>query len=64
MSANTRHDDDLPNEIDFAKAQRGKVFRQGKRLRLPLYPDDPLPARLAALAETQGGRTVLIGVAR
>ncbi|MFT3761661.1 MAG: hypothetical protein QM761_03415 [Pseudoxanthomonas sp.] len=54
MNANTRHDDEMPAEIDFSKAQRGKFFRQGARLRLPLYLDDPLQERLAALADAKG----------
>ena len=54
MPAKPRHDDALPAEIDFSNATRGKFFRKGARLRLPLYLDDPLQDRLAALAEAKG----------
>jgi hypothetical protein len=54
MTNKTRHDPDMPDEIDFTGAQRGKFFRKGARLRLPLYLDDPLQDRLAAIAEAKG----------
>jgi len=54
MTTKPRPNDDMPAEIDFAGAQRGKFFRKGARLRLPLYLDDPLQQRLAALADAKG----------
>jgi len=54
MTDKTRHDNDMPAEIDFAKGERGKFHRKDARLRLPLYLDDPLQERLAALADAKG----------
>lgn len=46
--------DDIPAEIDFSQAQRGKFYRPGAKLHLPVYLDDPVQQRLTALAEAQG----------
>jgi hypothetical protein len=54
MTTKPRHDEDMPAEIDFSGATRGKFFRTGARLRLPLYLDDPLQDRLAAIADAKG----------
>ena len=35
--------------IDFSHGERGKFFRKDARLPLPLYLDDPLQERPAAL---------------
>lgn len=42
MTPEHTHDDDMPAEIDFSKGVRGKFYREGDRLRLPLYLDDPV----------------------
>lgn len=47
-------DDKMPAEIDFSKGQRGQFFRPGTTLKLPVYLDAPVQARLAALAEARG----------
>jgi hypothetical protein len=49
-----QHDDDMPAEIDFSKGTRGKFFRPGAKLNLPVYLDDQVQSRLAALAEAKG----------
>lgn len=49
-----QHDDDMPAEIDFSKGTRGKFFRPGAKLNLPVYLDDQVQARLAALADAKG----------
>lgn len=46
--------DDIPAEIDFSNAVRGKFHRDGMKLRLPVYLDDPVQARLTALASAKG----------
>jgi len=51
---NTPHDDDMPDEIDFSKGERGKFFRPGMRLNLPVYLDGEVQARLAILASAKG----------
>lgn len=50
----TQYDDDMPAEIDFSKGIRGKFFRPGAKLNLPVYLDDQVQARLAALADAKG----------
>jgi hypothetical protein len=50
----TQHDDDMPAEIDFSKGTRGKFFRPGAKLNLPVYLDDQVQTRLAALADAKG----------
>jgi hypothetical protein len=46
--------DDMPAEIDFRGAVRGKFYRECATLRLPVYLDDPLQARLSAIANAKG----------
>lgn len=50
----TAGDDDMPAEIDFSKGTRGKFFRPGAKLNLPVYLDEQVQARLAALANAKG----------
>jgi hypothetical protein len=50
----TQFDDDMPAEIDFSKGRRGQFFHPGAKLNLPVYLDDQLQARLAALADAKG----------
>lgn len=47
-------DPDMPAEIDFSQGVRGKFYRKDARLQLPVYLDDPVQDRLAALAEAKG----------
>ncbi len=47
-------DDDLPAEIDFSHAVRGKFHRPGMTLNLPIYLDDEVEAQLAKLAQGKG----------
>lgn len=50
----TQYDDDMPAEIDFSKGTRGKFFHPGAKLNLPVYLDDQVQSRLAALADAKG----------
>jgi hypothetical protein len=50
----TQHDDNMPAEIDFSKGTRGKFFRPSAKLNLPVYLDDQVQTRLAALADAKG----------
>jgi hypothetical protein len=52
--APTTPDDDMPAEIDFAKGERGKFYRPGTRLALPVYLDEQVQAALTALANAKG----------
>ncbi len=42
-----------PN-YDFSKAERGKFYRKGAVLRLPIYLDGPLQKRLERIARKKG----------
>ena len=49
-----RADDDMPAEIDFSKGVRGKFFRPGMRVRLPIYLDDETQRYLTDRAQAKG----------
>jgi hypothetical protein len=46
--------DDMPEEIDFSGAQRGKFFREGAVLRLPVYLDAEVQRYLTERAQARG----------
>ena len=48
------HDDDMPAEIDFSKGTRGKFFKPGTALNLPVYLDTDVQAYLSARAKARG----------
>ena len=39
---------------DFSKAERGKFYRKGARVRLPIYLDGHLQKRLESIAQKKG----------
>lgn len=43
-------EDDIPDDIDFSQAERGKFFRPNSRINLPLYIDATLHAQLSSIA--------------
>jgi hypothetical protein len=47
-------DDDMPAEIDFSKGVRGKFYRPGMRLRLPIYLDDETQTYFTNRAQAKG----------
>ena len=47
-------DDDMPAEIDFSKGVRGKFFKPGARLDLPVYLEAEVQAYLADRAKARG----------
>lgn len=51
---NNDTDDDIPAEIDFSGGQRGRFYRQGADLRLPVYLDAEVQRYLAARAGAKG----------
>ena len=53
MQANP-HDDDIPGEIDFSKGTRGKFFKPGTTLNLPVYLEADVQTYLAARAKARG----------
>ncbi len=49
-----QHDDDMPGEIDFSKGARGKFFKAGARLNLPVYLDAAVQDYLTERAKARG----------
>jgi len=46
--------DDMPAEIDFSKGTRGKFFKPGAAVNLPVYLDAEVQAYLSARAKARG----------
>ncbi|MEP6568772.1 MAG: ribbon-helix-helix protein, CopG family [Acidobacteriota bacterium] len=44
----------MKSEYDFSKSVRGKFYRKGAELRLPIYLDVKLQKQLERLAEKNG----------
>jgi cytidylate kinase len=44
----------MKSHYDFSKAERGKFYRKGARLRLPIYLDRRLQERLERIAQKKG----------
>ncbi len=44
----------MKREYDFSKAARGKFYRKGAELRLPIYLDAKLQRKLEILAQKKG----------
>jgi cytidylate kinase len=44
----------MRKHYDFSKAERGKFFRKGASLRLPIYLDGQLQSRLERIARKKG----------
>jgi len=47
-------DDDMPAEIDFSKGARGKFFKPGAQINLPVYLEAEVQAYLADRAKARG----------
>ncbi len=54
VKMNTRQNDEMPDEIDFSQGIRGRFYRPNATLRLPIYLDEEVHARLAHLASEKG----------
>jgi hypothetical protein len=48
------NDDPLDREIDFSKGVRGRFYRPGMKLRIPIYLEETLLGSLAEIAERRG----------
>jgi hypothetical protein len=46
--------DPLDREVDFSKGVRGKFYRPGVKLRIPVYLEETLLENLAEIAERRG----------
>jgi len=44
----------MKREYDFSKGVRGKIYRKGAQLRLPIYLDAKLQKQIEELAEKNG----------
>jgi hypothetical protein len=47
----------MKREYDFSKAERGKFYRKGAKLRLPIYLDVKLQNQVERLAQNKGKDT-------
>lgn len=54
MGTQATPSDDMPAEIDFSKGSRGKFFKTGAALNLPVYLDAEVQAYLADRAKARG----------
>jgi len=54
MGTQANHDDDMPSEIDFSKGTRGKFFKPGATINLPVYLEAEVQAYLADRAKARG----------
>ncbi|WP_461423094.1 hypothetical protein [Ketobacter sp.] len=50
----TKHNDDMPAEIDFSKGERGKFHRAGAKLNMPIYLDAEVQDVLAEISTAKG----------
>lgn len=48
------NDDDIPAEIDFSNGTRGRFFKPGSALNLPVYLEAEVQAYLSARAKARG----------
>lgn len=48
------YDEEMPAQIDFSGGTRGKFYRPGAKLNLPVYLDEQVQIRLAELANAKG----------
>ena len=44
----------MKSEYDFSKGERGKFYRPGAEIRVPIYLDDDVQTYLAAVAASKG----------
>jgi hypothetical protein len=44
----------MKKEYDFSKAERGRFYRPGAKLNLPVYLEPQIRARLTAVAHKRG----------
>jgi hypothetical protein len=51
---NDSQDEDMPDDIDFSHGVRGKFYRPGIKLNLPVYLDTDVQIRLTNLAKAKG----------
>jgi hypothetical protein len=48
------NDDPLEKEVDFSKGVRGKFYRPGMTIRIPVYLEEKLLGNLVEIAERKG----------
>ena len=54
MATHTNPNDEIPAEIDFSKGTRGKFFKPGAAINLPVYVDAEVQAYFSARAKARG----------
>jgi cytidylate kinase len=53
-SNSTRRNNTMNREYDFSKAVRGKFYRKGAEIRLPIYLDAKVQAQVERLSRKKG----------
>lgn len=48
------HDDDMPAEIDFSTAERGKFYHPNMKVNLPVYLEAQVQRTLTTIAKAKG----------
>jgi hypothetical protein len=48
------NDEEMKEEYDFSKGERGKFYRPGARFHLPVYLEEAVMGPLSAIAERKG----------
>ena len=54
MKPNNMRGNNMKREYNFSKGERGKFYRKGAELRLPIYLDERLQNRLERIAKKKG----------
>jgi len=47
-------DEDMKEEYDFSKGERGKFYRPNARLHIPVYLEEAVIGRLSEIAQRKG----------
>lgn len=54
MSKNIQENDDIPDDLDFSTAVRGKFYHPGARLSFPVFLDADVELALTQIADARG----------
>lgn len=54
MKTHAHDNDDMPEEIDFSGGTRGKFYREGVQLQMPIHLEPSVQNTLSAIANAKG----------
>ena len=54
MNANSTKGEPMKSQYDFSKGERGKFYREGAQLHVPVYLSNDVQTTLAELANAKG----------